>query len=432
MPQPQGRAPELTLMNVLILGNGIAGSTVARRLRQSDPKLKITMVSDEAPYPISRPALMYVFMGHLTDRQIELHERHTYQGIRLIQGTVQHIDTQARRVHVDQAGSLPYDRLVIATGSVPRRLGVPGQDLQGIQGLYHLRDLDRLTQRLKATGTVKRACIIGGGLIGVELAEMLHSRKVPVTMLVREPSYWRSVLLPEESALVSTEIARHVQVLYRRNVVAFKASPETTGSIPEDRQGGHLHAVQTDHELIEAELAGITIGVQPNLSALQSSGIAIDRGVCVDGFFRTSTPDVYAIGDCAQIGQRVEQLWYTARHQASTLVAQWTEGAGPYQAEPFYNSAKFFSLEYAVVGQVNEGPSLLYQDRGRLLRLRFEDGRLTGMNTLGLRLRQALAEYLIAEQASTDRVLQSLGDLCFDPEFSRGWRRISKRLREVA
>lgn len=423
-------------MHTLILGNGIAGSTVARLLRQ-DPDIQITMISEEAPYPFSRPALMYVFMGHLTDRQTELHERKSYQGIDLIQGSVRHVDTAKKLVHYNaddgQAADLSYDRLIIATGSVPRRLNVPGESLDGVQGLYHRGDLIRLESRLASAGGP--ACIIGGGLIGVELAEMLHSRKKPVTMLVRESSYWNSVLLPEESAVVSKEIQRHVKVLYNRRVLSFNES-ESGDSEAGAQPAGSVRSVTTDRERMPANLAGVTIGVQPNLSSLQSSGIALDRGVIVDGFFRTSAPDVYAIGDCAQIDGRIEQLWYTARHQAETLVAQWTEGAGPHAPEPYYNSAKFFSLEYIVAGQVTGGRSFLYlddrQDERRLLRLCFDGDHLIGINTLGLRLRQACAERLIAEGARVQSVMQSLSELCFDPEFSGGWRRLHGRLREVA
>lgn len=422
-------------MHTLILGNGIAGSTVARLLRQ-DPHIQITMISDEAPYPFSRPALMYVFMGHLTDRQTELHERKSYRGINLIQGSVQHVDTTEKVVKYvadnGQPADLTYDRLVIATGSVPRRLNVPGESLEGIQGLYHRGDLIRLESRLASTDGP--ACIIGGGLIGVELAEMLHSRKRPVTMLVREASYWNSVLLPEESGVVSKEIERHVKVLYNRQVLAFHDSESGDSEARTKPAGGGLHSVTTDHERLPATLAGVTIGVNPNLSAVQSSGIALDRGVIVDGFFRTSAPDVYAIGDCAQIDGRIEQIWYTARHQAEVLVAQWLDGAGAYTPEPFYNSAKFFSLEYIVAGRVRGGRSFLYQDERKrhLLRLCFDGDHLIGINTLGLRLRQSCAERLIAEGAPVQTVMQSLSELCFDPEFSGEWRRLNGRLKEVA
>jgi NADPH-dependent 2,4-dienoyl-CoA reductase/sulfur reductase-like enzyme len=415
-------------MHIVILGNGIAGSTVARKLRQN-PDLRITMISDEAPYPYSRPALMYVFMGHLTHRQTELYERNSYRGIELIEGSVQHVNPARKFIrYTDRSGhtdDLSYDRLVIATGSIPRRLNVPGESLEGVQGLYHRQDLTRLENRLASTDGP--ACIVGGGLIGVELAEMLHSRRRPLTMLVRESSYWNSVLLPEESAFVSREIERHVRVLYNRQVISFNgAAAKPAGS---ETVTGSLASVTTDHETLPVNLAGVTIGVEPNLSALQSSGITLDRGVVVDGFFRTSAPDVYAIGDCAQINGRIEQIWYTARHQAETLVAQWTDGAGQYVPEPFYNSAKFFSLEYIVTGQIR-GRSLLYQDERHLLRLCFDRDHLIGINTLGLRLRQAAAGRLIAEGAGTATVMDSLPELCFDPEFSGNWRRLRHGLKE--
>ncbi len=96
--------------------------------------------------------------------------------------------------------------MIIATGSKPNKFGWPGQDLDGVMGMYHKQDLEKLEKYAPDNKTCKRAVIVGGGLIGIELAEMLHSRHIPVTFLVREKSFWNGVLPAEESEMINKEI----------------------------------------------------------------------------------------------------------------------------------------------------------------------------------------------------------------------------------
>ena len=408
-------------MQVVIIGNGVAGITAARRLRRKQPGWRITVVSGECDYHYSRPALMYVFLGHmrLEDARPVAAWRYARERIELRRAWVTHIDTHARSLSLHDNTTLSYDKLLIATGSQPNRFGWPGQDLGGVQGFYDLLDLRRLTDRLPV---VQRAVIVGGGLIGIELAEMLHAHGVHVTLLVREPSYWSNVLPREESALVNRVI--------REQGLDLLLNTELTEIL--DNGKGDVGGVVASHgRRLDCDLVGLTAGVRPNLSALKDSGIATGRGVLVDSSFGTSADDVFAAGDCAEFiapqGQRnfIEQVWYTARAQGRRVADVIAGEPGRYERGIWFNSAKFFDLEYQVYGEVpstvgqNESLYWEHPDRRHALRLVHHGGNLTGLCAMGIRYRHRVCERWIAQGRAIEAVIAGLGDACFDPEFYR-------------
>ena len=188
-------------LHAVIIGNGVTGVTAATRLRQLQPDWKITLVSGESAYHYSRPALMYIFMGHMSYEATKPFEDRFWRDYRLdlLRDWVTGIDIDNKHLVLHGNGPLPYDRLLIATGAKSNKFGWPGQDLEGVQGLYNLKDLRQLYRNVERA---KRAVIVGGGLIGIELAEMLHSRHIDVTFLIREASYWCNILPIEESGMI--------------------------------------------------------------------------------------------------------------------------------------------------------------------------------------------------------------------------------------
>ncbi len=418
-------------MHLVIIGNGIAGITAARHVRMLDPEARITVVSDETDYFYSRTALMYVYMGHLTAAHTKPYEDWFWDENRigLVRDYVERVDTRANTLHLRSGGTLPYDKLLIATGSRPRLGGWPGEDLRGVQGLYGLPDLARMTAD---TEGVARAVVVGGGLIGVEMAEMLHTRGIHTALLVREPSYMSHVLPAEESDMVNREIRRHG--------IDLRLGTELREILP-DANGRARAVVTTDGEELPAQFVGLTIGVTPNVGFLDGSGIETDRGVLVDEAFETSVPGVYAAGDCAQHrapppGRKpVEQLWYTGRlHGAAvahTLCAHTTHGSRRvYDPGPFFNSAKFFDIEYQTYGRIDPeragGERTFYWEHpgGRQsVRIDYEAAggatRVVGFNVMGTRYRQVVCERWLAEGASLAHVVAHLGAANFDPELYR-------------
>ena len=190
--------------SIVILGNGISGITTARHLRKNSSH-SITVISEESPYFFSRTALMYVYMGHLQFDHTQPYENDFWEQnkIDLVQKRVQRLNTQEQTVVFDDGNTLAFDALVLACGSLPNKFGWPGQELKGVQGLYHKKDLENLET---LSDSIATATVVGGGLIGVELAEMLHSRGKKVHFLIRESSFWNKVLPPEESAMINLHL----------------------------------------------------------------------------------------------------------------------------------------------------------------------------------------------------------------------------------
>lgn len=411
------------MCHAAIIGNGIAGITAARRLRALRPDWRISVISGESRYHYSRPALMYIFMGHMRYADTKPFEDRVWadERIELVRDWVTEIDVAASRLRLHAGGTLAYDKLLIATGSQSNRFGWPGQDLRRVQGLYDLIDLHTLTENMRDT---RRSVIVGGGLIGVELAEMLHSRGVHVTMLIRETDYWRNVLPAEESAMVS-RLIRHE---------GFDLRLETRLAEILDDGTGAAWAVVTDRgERIEAQLVGLTVGVSPNIDLVRDTAIKAGRGVLVDESLRTNVDNIWAAGDCAEIVRPhvernlLQQVWYTGKAQGRVAGEAMAGVETRYEPGIWYNSAKFLDLEYQTYGDVRPNP----RDGERHLWWEHADGRkgvrlvcdsagvFIGLNTMGVRYRHEVCEGWIRDRRSIDDVVAQLPQANFDSEFSR-------------
>lgn len=406
-------------MHVVILGNGVAGISAALRIRERRPQDTITVVSGESKYHYSRPALMYVFMGHMRYQDTKPFEDRVWEDrkIQLVRGWALNVDAENRRLEMKGGESIPWDKLLLATGSKPNYFGWPGQDLAGVQGLYGLQDLKRLYDNVERT---KKAVVVGGGLIGIELGEMLHSRNIPTTFLVREGSYWSNVLNKEESDMVNRLIREH----------GFGLELNTTlESIEDDGAGRCRAAITTDGRRLDCDLVGLTAGVSPNIDLAKNAGIETNRGVLVDDRLRTRTDGIFAAGDCAEIvkdGEErnvLQQVWYTGKMQGEVAADNMLGDDRRYEPGIWFNSAKFLDLEYQTYGLVNrnvDGEKNLYWEHpnGRhAARLVYTDDGVIGLQTMGLRWRHVVAEKWLKEKRPVNDVIDRLGEITFDPEF---------------
>ena len=412
-------------MHLVIIGNGITGVSCALAVRRLQHDARITLVSDETPHHYSRTALMYVYMGHLRPQDIKPYGDWFWpeNRLELVHATASALDTERKTVDLSNGQHLPYDKLLLATGSVSRTYGWPGQELVGVQGLYSLPDLEQMHRQ---THGIARAVVVGGGLIGIELAEMLHSRGIAVTMLVRDDRYWGSVLPAAEAALVDQQLrAHHIDVRYGTGLAEILGTD------------GRVRAVRTSHgEEIECQWVGLATGVTPNLDlASTCATIGTERGILVDEYLQTSAPDVYAAGDCAQhrlpaAGEvSIEQLWYTGRMQGETVAHTICGQPTRYRRGPWFNSAKFFHLEYQTYGRVPAEPepgeaSCYWQHPGgrHALRITFrpdQGNAVTGVNAMGIRQRHEVWEGWLKAGTPLQQVLRQLGQANFDPEFFR-------------
>ncbi|WP_035560376.1 NAD(P)/FAD-dependent oxidoreductase [Hymenobacter sp. IS2118] len=410
-------------MHLVIIGNGITGVTCALAVRRLSPTAQITLVSSESAHHYSRTALMYVYMGHLRPQDIKPYEDWfwTENRLALVHADATALNTEEKLVVLANGTTLTYDQLLLATGSVSKLFDWPGQHLAGVQGLYNLPDLAAMT---RDTHGISRGVVVGGGLIGVELAEMLHSRGIEPLVLVRDARYWGGVLPPEEANLVDRQ--------FKENHVAVRYGTELR-EILGDAQGRVRAVVTTAGEEIACQWVGLATGVAPNLALAQTCGVETDRGILVDEYLRTSVPNVFAAGDCAQHRRPgagevpIEQLWYTGRMQGETVAHTICGQPTAYRRGVWFNSAKFFNLEYQTYGQAPAGPapgleSFYWEHPSARVALRvyFRSAAphaVVGFNALGLRLRQAVCEHWILEAATMATVVAELGKANFDPEF---------------
>ena len=415
-------------MKVVIIGNGIAGITAARNIRKISD-CSITVISSETEYFYSRTALMYIFMGHMRLKETQPYGNWFWakNNIQLKKAYVTNIDTTNQTISTQQGENIVYDKLVLATGSQSNYFGWPGQNLKGVQGLYNYQDLELLeqnTQNTQNTQHCKKAVIVGGGLIGIELAEMLLSRNIEVTILVRESSYWSNVLPAGESQLINQHILKHG--------VDLKLNSNLQEIIGDENGKAKAVVVKETGETINCQLVGLTAGVHPNIDLVKESTIEANRGILINHYFETNIANVYAIGDCAEFRQPlplrrpVEQVWYTGKMQGEHLAQNLFGQRKAYNPGPWFNSAKFFDIEYQTYGMVmpnlkeNE-TSLFWQDANaeRCVHIIYDknDKTFIGINTFGIRLRHKLFDKWLREKATVETVLQNLSAANFDTEF---------------
>ncbi len=408
---------------IVIIGNGIAGISAARHIRKLSNH-PITVISAESKYFFSRTALMYVFMGHMKMEHTQPYENFFWQKnkIDLLQKFVTHVDRKSKCVVFDDGAKLSYDALIIASGSVPNKYGWPGENLNGVQGLYSLQDLQLLE---KNAPTAKRAVIVGGGLIGIEAAEMLRSRNIEVTFLVREKLFWNNVLPQQESQMISNHIKQHH--------VDLRLQTELQ-EICDDGNGNVNAIVTKGGERINCEIVLLTAGVRPNIDYIRSSDIATNKGILVNDYLQTNMEDIYAIGDCAEVAnpcdgrRKIEPVWYTGKLMGEVVAHTICGEPMKYNPGIWFNSAKFFDIEYQTYGSV---PSILpdnmdwfywqHPTQNKSVRISFDKNTkaVLGFNYLGLRARHQVCDEWIKSKTKIDDVVNNLSMANFDPEFSR-------------
>ena len=411
-------------MHTVIIGNGISGITAARTLRKKSDQ-KITVISSESPHFFSRTALMYVYMGHMRWEDIKPYEDWFWKknSIELVQDHVESIDFSGKRLKLRSGSSLPYDNLILGVGSKSNKFGWPGQDLKGVAGLYTRQDLENME---RFSPGLQRAVIVGGGLIGIEMAEMFASRDIPVTFVVRESNYWENVLPSEEATMISNHIREHHFDL-RLGVNLQEIIDDGQG-----RAAGII--VKETGDRIECGYVGLTPGVSPNIGWLKESDLETEKGILVDEYLETNIPDVYAIGDCAQLrnpplGRRpIEAVWYVGRMMGETVAHTINGQKTAYEPGIWFNSAKFLDIEYQVYGDVPSRPaegkeSFFWQaqDGKKSLRVVFdsESQHILGFNLLGMRFRHEVCDKWLREKTPVDDVITHLALANFDPEFYR-------------
>ena len=425
-------------MHYVIVGNGVAGTRAALtiRKRHSPRRAKITLISDESDYFFSRTALMYAYMNKLDRRDLEPYEREVYerQQIERLRGRVVDIDAPAHQLTLADGTTVEYDRCLLATGASPRMVDFGGLD-NVEDGLVHFVSIQDLDDCERLTWSTQQATVVGGGLIGVEVAECFAHHGLDVTFLVREPYFWPAAFAEEEGEMISDHIRSH-GIDLRHDEQMTHIDVDNTGRV---------QAIETDAgDRFDCQMLAVAIGVVPAVNWMRdvSTPPAIGHGLRVNQAFETTLDDIYGAGDCVEVDlvedapPRHEPIWYVARRHGELAARSMLGDNVRYEPPIFYNSSKFFDVEYTTVGEVKDlapGTKTVYRRMaGKPISQRIvfdDDERVIGFSMLGSRWDHTILIRWIEERRTLDFVRKHLAKAQFDVEFGRT--KLSKMSEEV-
>ncbi|UXN70666.1 nitrite reductase large subunit NirB [Devosia neptuniae] len=296
---------------LVIIGNGMAPGRALEKLFETDPtRYSVTIFNAEPRVNYDRIMLSPVLSGEKSFEDIIIHGDHWYieNQIMLYKGhKVVEIDRENHIVRSEQGASAEYDKLIIATGSVPFIIPVPGHKLAGVLTYRDLDDVHAMMLAAKARG---HAVVIGGGLLGLEAAAGLINQGMTVTVLHIAPTLMERQLDPAAGYLLQKELERRgIQVITKAN------TKEITGT---DRvEAVHLD----DGTIIKADIVVMAVGIRPNSGLGKEAGLAVNRGIVVNDQMQTSDPAIYALGECAEVGGMCYGLVAPLYQQANIVAA---------------------------------------------------------------------------------------------------------------
>jgi len=328
----------------VIVGASLAGAKAAETLRDEGFDGRIVLIGTEAERPYERPPLSKDYLRGESGRdKVYVHAEGFYaeKDIELRLGsTVLSLDTGTREVALDDGSRLPYDRLLLTTGSEPRRLPVPGADLDGVLYLRSVEDSDALRARLDEGGSV---VVVGAGWIGCEVAASARQRGLDVTVLDPLGAPLERVLGPELGAVYRDVHTDHgVRMLMETGVEAFEGD-------------GRVERVRTAGAgLLDCDFVVVGVGVEPRTRLAADAGIAVRDGVAVDAQLRTDADGVFAAGDVASAQHpfygepiRVEH-WANALNQGPAAARNMLDQEAPYERLPYFFSDQYdVGMEYS-------------------------------------------------------------------------------------
>jgi NADPH-dependent 2,4-dienoyl-CoA reductase/sulfur reductase-like enzyme len=335
------------LYSHIILGGGLTGAAAVEGIRQHDPSGPILLISAEPDLPYDRPPLTkQLWTGKKKVDQIFVQPPSFYadHGVDVKLSTdVTELDVASHTLRDRAGNTYRYHKLLLATGGTPRRLTIPGGDLEGISYYRTLRDYEKV--RAAATPG-KSAVVIGGGFIGSEIAASLNMNQVAVTMILTQ-QWLVSRVFPEP-------LGRSLTDYYRTKGVTLFTEDAPTSI----QQNGDEYSIQTragNHVRADIVIAGI--GITPNIALAQAAGLAAGNGIIVDEFLRTSNPDVYAAGDVAffyeaVLGPRRIEHWDNAVTQGKHAGRNMAGADEPFTDLPYFFS-DLFEFGYEAVGDVD-------------------------------------------------------------------------------
>lgn len=364
---------------LVLIGNGMAGMrTVDELLKLAPNKYDITVFGAEPHGNYNRIMLSPVLAGDKTIDEITINDLQWYKDnkITLYTGsTITHIDRINRRVVANDGTEVFYDRLVLATGSNPVMIPIPGRDLEGV---ISFRDINDVNIMIETAKTHKKAVVIGGGLLGLEAANGLMMQGMDVTVVHLSEYLMGQQLDPQAASFMRKEL--------EQGGFKFLMSHDTEALLGNER----VEKVRfKDGSEIEADLVVMAIGVRPNISLAQESGIQCDRGILVNDTLQTFTPTIYAVGECVQHRKKTFGLVAPLFEQAKVCANHLAEmGIAIYMSTATATKLKVTGINLYSAGDIigdEYTQELIYKDPGRhsYKKLVLKDNKIIGIVLYG-------------------------------------------------
>jgi len=339
---------------IVIVGAGHAGGELATSLRQNGFDGRIVMVGDEPYLPYQRPPLSKGFLaGEMNEGSLATRPQATYEkaNVELVLGTrVTRIDRGGKSIDLADGSTLHYDGLALATGSAPRRLVLPGADLDSLSNVHYLRALDDVAPIRAHLEPGRRLVVIGGGYIGLEVASVAIKRGLHVTVIEIAPRVM--------SRVTSPEISTFFEGVHREAGVDLRLGAHAT-RFEIDTEKNAVNAVvcrdASGESVLPADVVLVSIGVLPSTALAEAAGLEVDNGIVVDELTRTSDPSIVAAGDCTNhpndfYGRRVRlESVPNAMEQARAAAATLAGKPKPYASVPWFWSDQY-GLKLQTVG----------------------------------------------------------------------------------
>lgn len=363
---------------LVIVGNGMAAARLVEELAKTAlGRYAVAVIGEEPRLAYNRVLLSSVLAGETGSHEIELRPADwwRHRGVTVRYGyRVTEIDVGRRELKIEGEESMEYSKLVLATGSTPLRLNVPGADLSGVHTFRDTRDVDLL---LTLAAARKRVVVVGGGLLGLEAAYGLAKAGAPVTLLHLMDRLMERQLDAPAADLLKTLVERKgIRILLNASTARIHGD-------------GHVEAVElADGSRIEADAVIFAAGIKPNVSLAKEAGIAVNRGVVVNDVMQTSSSDIFALGECAEHRGTCYGLVEPAYEQARVLAQHLAGRPAAYQGSVVSTNLKVsgvsvFSAGDFMGGEGNESLVLSDRRRGTYKKLVIADGRLTGAVLIG-------------------------------------------------
>ncbi len=359
-------------MQYVIVGGSIAGASAIRAIRANDPEGVITLVTAEKPF-YYRPLIPLIIDGDITDEDIFFPEDiETSLGIQLVSDRAVALDPEKKELTLDSASRLEYDKLLIATGSIPLLPDVPGTEKA-----FTLRTLNDAHKIKEAAAGARKTVILGGGFVGIKAASALSKLGHDITIIEK----LSQILYPRLDQKSADIVQKRIEKKGIRCI--------TTDTITEVLDGG---VKLTSGDVIEADLVILAVGINPNTEWLEGSGLKIEKAMVVDELLKTSAENCYAAGDVVQALDLVEHepavsvLWTNAVDMGK---AAGTNMAGGKKRYPgllsVLNATEIEGIPLVSAGAVTDGGGEVFIDNGYdgYRKLVFRDDRLIGAIFMG-------------------------------------------------